>query len=93
MELQQELNQKIAQVSFYMLCSAYITRVLILFVQKRAMMEQESANQAGTGTSMEVIEGEFQRNKQTVIEMLIQNCMTVDTSIPRVVRGKFEEGM
>ena len=54
-------------------------------------MEQESANQAGTGTAMEVIEGEFERNKQTVIEMLIQNCMTVDTSIPRVVRGNFEE--
>ena len=56
-------------------------------------MQQESANQAGTGTDMSVIEREFETNKQTVIEMLIQNCMTVDTSIPRVVRGKFEEGM
>ena len=56
-------------------------------------MEQETANQAGTGTSMTVIEREFAQNKQTVVEMLIENCMTVDTSIPRVVRGKFEEGM
>lgn len=39
---------------------------------------------------MQVIEGEFHANKQTVVEMLIDNCMYVDTSIPRVVCGKFE---
>ena len=41
---------------------------------------------------MQVIENEFEQNKQRVVEMLIENCMAVDTSIPRVVRGKFEEG-
>ena len=40
---------------------------------------------------MDVIEAEFNENKQRVIEMLIENCMHVDTSIPRVVRGKFDE--
>ena len=39
---------------------------------------------------MGVIESEFAQNKQSAIEMLINNCMNVDTSIPRVVRGKFE---
>ena len=53
------------------------------------MMEQETAGQGDSG-NMRVIEGEFERNKQAVIEMLINNCMTVDTSIPRVVCGKFE---
>ena len=53
------------------------------------MMEQESAGQ-GDATSMRVIEGEFERNKQAVIELLINNCMNVDISIPRVVIGKFE---
>ena len=52
-------------------------------------MEQESGDNQ-EGASMRVVEGEFERNKQNVIEMLINNCMTVDTSIPRVVCGKFE---
>ena len=52
-------------------------------------MESDSA--AGTGgENMEVVQGEFDRHKQNVIEMLINNCMTVDTSIPRVVCGRFE---
>lgn len=38
---------------------------------------------------MDVLEQEFEQNKEAVIEMLIQNCMTVDKSIPRVVRGDF----
>ena len=53
------------------------------------MMERESAGQGDSG-NMTVIEGEFNRNKQNVIEMLINNCMTVDTTIPRVVIGRFE---
>ena len=53
------------------------------------MMEQESAGSGDQG-NMRVIEGEFERNKQNVIEMLINNCMTVDTSIPRVVIGRFD---
>ena len=53
------------------------------------MMEQETSGQ-GEGGNMRVIEGEFERNKQNVIEMLINNCMTVDTTIPRVVIGRFE---
>ena len=55
-------------------------------------MEQDASGD-GEGGNMRVIEGEFERNKQNVIEMLINNCMTVDTSIPRVVCGRFEEGM
>ena len=53
------------------------------------MMAAEEARQ-GNSNDMGVIEGEFERNKQTVIEMLIDNCMAVDCSIPRVVCGKFE---
>ena len=53
------------------------------------MMEQETGGQ-GDGNTMRVIEGEFERNKQAVIELLIENCMNVDISIPRVVIGKFE---
>ena len=30
-------------------------------------------------------------NKDGVIDMLIQRCMEVDVSIPRVVRGDYEE--
>ena len=53
-------------------------------------MERETAAQ-GSDNTMAVIEREFEQNKATVIEMLIENCMAVDTSIPRVVRGKFDE--
>ena len=48
------------------------------------------ANSSDTHT-MEVLEAEFHQNKAMVIDLLIKNCMTVDTSIPRVVRGKFGE--
>ena len=53
-------------------------------------MERETAA-AGSDNTMSVIEREFEQNKDAVIELLIENCMTVDTSIPRVVRGKFDE--
>ena len=42
---------------------------------------------------MNMIEQEFQQNRQKVVEMLIEHCMNVDTSIPRVVQGRFEQNM
>ena len=56
----------------------------------RSLLERDMEADGSTG-NMDVIEGEFTQNKQAVIELLIRNCMAVDTSIPRVVRGKFEE--
>ena len=56
-------------------------------------MASEMENEAGSGNITEVLEREFERNKDSVVEMLIKNCMHVDTSIPRVVRGKFDEEM
>ena len=90
-ELQEELNQKIAQVrevlidsispqlphtmdvaslwSLYL--SIYLLTPCLFFVlQKRAMMDQEGAGST-EGASMKVVEAEFERNKQSVIEMLI----------------------
>ena len=37
------------------------------------------------------IRREFDQNKDAVIDMLIQRCMEVDVSIPRVVRGDYDE--
>ena len=53
-------------------------------------MAQEAAAQGDTN-SMTQINEEFAQNKATVIEMLIENCLAVDTSIPRVVCGRFED--
>ena len=36
------------------------------------------------------LHAEFEQNKDSVIDMLIQRCMEVDVSIPRVVRGDYE---
>ena len=36
------------------------------------------------------IHREFDSNKDAVIDMLLQRCMEVDVSIPRVVRGDYE---
>ena len=44
---------------------------------------------SGGANSAATIEVEFEKNKQSVVELLIRNCMQVDTSIPRVVKGKF----
>ena len=38
-----------------------------------------------------IIQREFDDNKHKVIDLLIDNCINVDISIPRVVRGNFEE--
>ena len=43
----------------------------------------------GNEHSAAAIEAEFENNKQSVVELLIRNCMAVDTSIPRVIKGKF----
>ena len=52
-------------------------------------MESEMTDETSED-QMRQIESEFESNKQSVIELLIENCMNVDTSIPRVVCGKFE---
>ena len=53
-------------------------------------MESDNSGMGDGDNQMAQIEQEFEQNKQTVVEMLIENCMAVDTSIPRVVCGKFE---
>ena len=40
---------------------------------------------------MDVLEGEFDANREQVVNMLIEHVMKVDVSIPRVVQGKFGE--
>ena len=55
----------------------------------KSQMEHEKEGMSGDN-QMQQIEAEFEQNKQSVIEMLINNCMAVDTSIPRVVCGRFE---
>ena len=44
----------------------------------------------GNLSDTSVIHREFEQNKDGVIDMLIQRCMEVDVSIPRVVRGDYE---
>merc|ERR1711971_351603 len=58
--------------------------------QKRALMNEQSGTDT-SGAEMKKLEGEFEQNKDAVVEMLIENVMAVDWSIPRVVRGKFGE--
>ena len=59
-------------------------------VQKQAMIEAEAAK-AGVATDFNILQKEFEVNSDKVIDLLIENCMNVDISIPRVVRGNFEE--
>ena len=43
------------------------------------------------GVDMSTLEREFEANREKVVNMLIDNVMQVDVSIPRVVQGKFGE--
>ena len=40
---------------------------------------------------MEQLEEDYNGQRDEVISMLIRNVMTVDISIPRVVKGNFED--
>jgi hypothetical protein len=40
---------------------------------------------------MESIHNDFLKNKDSVMEMLIKNVITVDVDIPRVIKGDFDE--
>ena len=51
----------------------------------------EKSGQDTSGAEMKKLENEFEQNKDKVVDMLIENVMAVDCSIPRVVRGKFGE--
>ena len=51
-------------------------------------MSQQKSNEDG-GPDIAKLEAEFNSNKDQVVQMLIDNVMEVDCSIPRVVRGKF----
>ena len=54
------------------------------------MIEAEAAKN-GVASDFGVLENEFDTNRDKVIDLLIENCLNVDISIPRVVRGNFEE--
>ena len=54
-------------------------------------MEKENAGAASDSGDMGTLQKEFEANKEKVVEMLIENVMQVDCSIPRVVQGKFGE--
>ena len=41
--------------------------------------------------AMQVIEKDFNENKDAVIEMLIANVLNVNVEVPRVVKGNFDE--
>ena len=49
----------------------------------------EQSGTDNSGVEMKKLENEFEQNKDAVVDMLIENVMAVDCSIPRVVRGKF----
>ena len=56
------------------------------------MTDADTSGAAGTDeTAMAAIEVDFQANKAEVIEMLIGTVLNVDQSIPRVVKGDFED--
>ena len=62
----------------------------IPFVQKRAQIEMDNQG-TSDGVDMSTLEREFEANREKVVNMLIDNVMQVDVSIPRVVQGKFGE--
>ena len=78
-QLEEQYDNQLNKVN-YLLC---LTRGQV----KKQLESQDTSGQQGA--DMSVLEQEFEQNKEAVIEMLIQNCMTVDKSIPRVVRGDF----
>ena len=43
-----------------------------------------------TEKEIQVIGEDFTRNKQKVIDFLLENVMNVSLDIPKVVRGEFE---
>ena len=59
----------------------------------KAEIEAKNAgSKAGNDeAAMAAIEDDFQANKDEVVEMLINNVLNVDVSIPRVVKGDFED--
>ena len=54
-------------------------------------MKEQTGDANEQGADMTKLNAEFTENKEKVVEMLIENVMAVDCSIPRVVRGKFGE--
>ena len=62
--------------------------------QTRAQIERQYAAQAndqGQGDNLEQLEEDYNGQRDEVISRLIGNVMTVDISIPRVVKGNFED--
>ena len=53
------------------------------------LLEAEGKNQGTDHVDMSVLENEFKTNREKVVNMLIENVMQVDVTIPRVVQGKF----
>ena len=62
-----------------------------LAVKKKEIEESDASNPNKDADELAAIEADFQENKAEVIDMLISNVLNVDISIPRVVKGNFED--
>ena len=56
-----------------------------------AKINADGEKNQSVGMSVEEAETDFGRNKNKVIDLLIQSVLNVDCSIPRTLRGDFSE--
>jgi len=93
-DIEKDYNKKLAKVSHPQITPTkmYLMRFLCR-VQVKADIDSKEADASGEGKSLAFMVNEFNANKDHVVDMLIENIMKVDVSIPRVVCGDFETSL
>jgi hypothetical protein len=52
-------------------------------------IENEARGEA-QGTDIDSLQKDYQRNKETVVDLLVKNVLAVNIEIPKVVKGEFQ---
>jgi predicted oxidoreductase len=84
-DLETRFTEKVAKVRD----NRHRPHILICRIQVEQALNAQDTTGA-QGVDMDVLQGEYQANQDEVIAMMIEACMKVDTTIPRVVRGQFD---
>ena len=56
---------------------------------KQRIEEEGSADGSQEQKDMDMIQKDFQKNKEIVVDLLVKNVLSVNIEIPKVVKGAF----
>jgi hypothetical protein len=55
----------------------------------RQKIDRDAEGSASGGADLNALQGDYQRHKEQVVDLLVKNVLSVNIEIPKVVKGDF----